>query len=321
MSTSAEFSWKNLFPPEEMASSLMNSSHFSKKSPKKRKLEDDDLVAKHAPVAPANRKYFSTPRAKRSRTPKIMGLSLPVGRIIEVMDRTSLQNLLQEVVAAHPEVAQTITKIAPRPTLREAVDLMKQKADNIIAHLPYKCDMESDYSYIRIKPYLTEFLHTLSDFILNLLPPMELSLTIACQMLDVITSMIHDLPNFTNNEFQYTKTTAYEQIANLWFIVLASHNGDDSTDPIFDDANATASQNVENLIEFAKTIEELDLQKKLEKHNMVSNGKFSKVLEYVRANLEAFEQINRSLNGSGSIMNDLITVDYSNYSISARTSH
>lgn len=282
---------------------------------------DDDNLTKSPPALVANRKYFQVLRAKRSRTPKILGLSLPVGRLIEVLDHKSLQDLLQAVVSTHPEVAQTISKLAPRPTVKESVDLMKQKAENIIAHLPYKCDMESDYSYIRIKPYLTEFLHTLSDFILNLLPPMQLSLSNACQMLDVITCMIHDLPNFTNNEFQYTKATAYEQIANLWFIVLVHHNGDECAEPSFDDPNAAVAHNVETLIEFAKTIEELDMQKQLEKHNEISRGKFSKVVDYVKAGLEAYEQIHHSLNGSGSIINDLITVDYSNYSISARTSH
>ena len=29
----------------------------------------------------------------------------------------------------------------------------------IISHLPYKCDVESDYSYLRIKPHLQEFYH------------------------------------------------------------------------------------------------------------------------------------------------------------------
>lgn len=238
--------------------------------------------------------------------------------MVEVLDRKALQELLQSVINVHPEVAQTVSRIAPRPTLKQAVDLMKLKAEAIIAHLPYKCDSESDYSYIRIKPHLMEFLHTLSDFILNLLPPMELNLLHACQMLDEITSLMHGLPNFTNNEFQYTRATAYEQIANLWFIVLAHHNGDDSAD-VADDFNA--ANNVESLVEFAKTIQELDLVKKLEKHNEISRGKFHKVEEYVKSALDAHEQMDRTLNGSGSILNDLITVDYSNYSISARTSH
>ncbi|SGZ49474.1 CIC11C00000000313 [Sungouiella intermedia] len=314
MSMSAGFSRKTPFHTEEMPLSSGN-SRFSPKNLRKRRIIDDD-APKQSLSNPAARKYFQ--RAKRLRTPKIAGLSLPVSRMIEVLDHKSLQELLQAVVNTHPEVAQTISKIAPRPTLKEAVDLMKLKADDIIAHLPYKCDTESDYSYIRIKPYLTEFLHTLSDFILNLLPPMELNLLHACQTLDVITCLMHNLPNFTNNEFQYTRATAYEQIANLWFIVLAHHNGDDAAEPT-EDANAL--HNVESLIEFAKTLEELDLVKKLEKHNEISHGKFQKVEDYVKAALDAYEQMNRSLNGSGSIFNDLITVDYSNYSISARTSH
>lgn len=319
MSTSAGFTWKNPQNADEHVSPHINSRLLPRGVQRKRKLADDENSPRLPPEATGNRKVANFVRSKRTKTPKIQGLSLPVGRVIEVLDHNSLQDLLHLIIQIHPDVAQTITKLAPKPTVKESIDLIKQKADNIIAHLPYKCDMESDYSYIRIKPYLTEFLHTISDFILNLLPPMELSLSNACQVLDAITHLIHDLPNFTNNEFQYTKAVAYEQIANLWFIVLAHHNGDDITD--FDDSGAAAVHNVEHLIEFAKTIEEIDLQKTLNKHNEISRGKFLKVVEYVRAGMDLFEQLNRSLNGGGSIINDLITVDYSNYSISARTSH
>lgn len=314
MSTSAGFSWKHPYHSEEMSTSPVN-GRFAPKNLRKRRILDDEPL-KQPPSSPAARKYLQ--RVKRSRTPKIAGLSLPVSRMVEVLDRKALQDLLQSVINLHPEVTQTVSRIAPRPTLKESVDLMKLKAEAIVAHLPYKCDTESDYSYIRIKPHLMEFLHTLSDFILNMLPPMELNLLHACQMLDEITCLMHGLPNFTNNEFQYTRATAYEQIANLWFIVLAHHNGDEAADST-EDLNAAHS--VETLIEFAKTMEELDLVKKLEKHNELSRGKFQKVGEYVKSALDAYEQMNRALSGSGSIFNDLITVDYSNYSISARTSH
>ena len=35
------------------------------------------------------------------------------------------------------------------------------------------------------------------------------------------TKLVYNLPNFTNQEFQYTKSSALEQIANCWLIVLS----------------------------------------------------------------------------------------------------
>lgn len=317
MSTSTGYTWRHpeqLTPPQFLrfgAKNLLKKRRHEHENGGENE-NGDDFQKAHLP-----RRHMAPGRAKRSKTPKILGLSLPVARAVEVLDHKSLQDLVQAVVAQHPEVAQTIAKIAPKPSLKDAVGLMKQKADDIVAHLPYKCDVESDYSYIRVKAYLTEFLTTLSDFILNILPPMELSLAHACCMLDAITCLIHDLPNFSNNEFQYTRASAYEQIASLWFIVLAHHSGDDGADPCDDHA----VPNIEGLIEFAKTVEELDLIGKLERHNEMSHGKFTRVVEYVRAGLDAYESIRRSTESAGAIFNDLITVDYSNYFISARTSH
>ncbi|PVH20314.1 hypothetical protein CXQ85_002101 [Candidozyma haemuli] len=264
----------------------------------------------------------SGPKLKRSKTPKIYGSALPVNRLIETLDKESLQALLQQIVNHHPETTTTISKLSPKATLEDSVKLMKEKFQSIIDHLPYKCDIESDYSYIRVKVHLTEFLNCLSDFILTLLPPMDAGLANACDMLDVITSMIHDLPNFSNNEFQYTKSTAYEQIANSWLIVLtnqASH--DDDTDSVCDDT-ALSSLNVEKTLEFVKTLREHDIQKKIEKHNDLSFGKFTAVLDFVKSEFESCERIHHSLNNNGrSLLSDMISVDYSNYSITARTSH
>lgn len=310
---STGYSWRKL-PPDE---SHFPINRYSPKNPhRKRKIVDDEV----APKSPRhNRKYFQSTRLKRTKTPRILGQSLPVNRLIEVLDHQALQNLLQAVVNHHPEVASTISKIAPRPSASDAITLMQAKFDSILHHLPYKCDVESDYSYIRIKSHLTEFLNCLSDFILNLLPPMESNLPNACTVLDKITNMIHDLPNFSNNEFQYTKAMAYEQIANSWLIVLMHKADEAAPDAVCDDSGV--SGNVESSLELIKTIEELDLQNKIEKHNEVCMGKFSMVADFIKAELDAYEQINHRINSGGSILSDFITVDYSNYSIAARTSH
>lgn len=295
--TSTDFSWRK---PDA------HTRYTPKTLSRKRRLSDDE------PVRPPADKPLAR-RIKRSRTPRILGQNLPVSRIVELMDHASLQRLLQEVVTHHPEVGHTVQLLAPKPTVKEAMQLVQRKLDDMVAHLPYKCDVESDYSYARVKPYLTELLNCISDFILTLLPPMEASLASACQMLDLITDTIHALPDFSNSEFQYTRQTAYEQLANLWLIVLAHHQDEDHE--LCDDA-----PKVESSIELMKVVAELDLVAKVQRHNDKAHGKFAPVAEFLRAELDVYDHIHAH-NAPGSIFNDLITVDYSNYSIAARTSH
>lgn len=219
-------------------------------------------------------------RQKRSRTNRIVGQSLPVHRIIETLDHKLLQQLLQHAVASDPAVAQTIAKLAPKPTPKESLALMRAKCAAVAENVPYKVDAASDYSYTRVKPYLAELLSCLSDFILDMLPPIEVEVVSACTVLDAITDMIHELPNFANAEFQYTRAVAYEQLATLWVMVL--------------DAERVSA---------ARAAAELDLQRRLEKHDEVLGGKFGPALDVVKA-LGTSET---------SVFGDLITVDYSGF--------
>lgn len=283
-------------------------------------MDDDSLPLQRGGVTKPIQQHNGQSRLKKSKTPRILGQHLPVNRLIEVLDKDALQELLQRVVSLHPETGPTVFRIAPKSSEESAVNLMKSKYNKILEHLPYKCDIESDYSYIRIKSHLTEFLNCLSDFILTLLPPMDASLVHACTMLDVITNMIHELPNFTNNEFQYTRNTAYEQIANLWLIVLTTAASKiDEAEPVCDEASICVNPRT---VEFIKTLQEFNLLEKLSKHDALSMGKYNSVIEFVKSETEAFENVHHSLNNnSRPLLSDLISVDYSNYSIAAHTSH
>lgn len=328
MSVPRNMTWR--FPASEDQNHIINSS--CKVTKRKRRIEEPQIIPQRQGVSKPQfnnaqmhqNNTYNQPsfRLKRSRTPRICGSGLPVNRLIETLDKESLQALLQQLVTHHPETTVTINKLSPKASLEDSVKLMKSKFQSIIDHLPYKCDIESDYSYIRVKAHLTEFLNCLSDFILTLLPPMDAGLENACAILNVITNMIHELPNFSNNEFQYTKSTAYEQIANLWLIVLTSQaSRDDESEAVCDDA-AVSSLNVEKTCEFVKTLKEHDLQVKMEKHNEISYGKFSAVVDFIKAEFEAYEKINHSLSNNGrSLLSDMISVDYSNYLTTARTGH
>lgn len=265
------------------------------KASKKRRFDDE-------PAA-------SNPRVlhKRSKTPKIIGQSLPLPRLIEVLDHKSLQNLLVDLIQTHPEIANTVTKLSPKPTLANSINLVKEKYATIVKHFPYKCDVESDYSYLRVKPHIHEFLNCLSDFILNFLPPIEHNVINSLTFLDVVTSLIHDLPRFTNNEFQYTRLMAYEQLANTWIIVLSQK--------MEEKPESSAEDETPYLY---RVIVDLQLDEKLAKHDQLSGGKFRNVVEFVRAEMEQAELImNSGGKAQPSGLGDFITMDYSNYLISA----
>lgn len=292
----------------------------SKTVGRKRRILEEDYGSQRQPQVHVARKTGQNFRHKRTKTPSIAGQSLPVTRLIEVLDHASLLNLLQTVMIHHPEIVQTVSKLAPKPSVNDTIELIKQKAGLVRARLPYRCETESDYSYIRVKPHLTELLDCISDFVLDLLPPMESSLHNSCIIFDTITTIIHELPNFSNKEFQYTKNMAYEQIANLWLTVLNHHKCSEEPESPSDDSN---SHNKEKSIEWLKTIEEMHLLQQVESHNEASGSKFNSLVEFVKSELDSFSQINNSLSNSntGSIFLDLITVDYSGFSIPARTSH
>lgn len=308
---------------------------------RKRRLQDEEM--KVHKVNGARKLHFmssipSNRRLKRLRTPKIIGQKLPVDRLIEVLDRSSLQGLLQTLVEMHPEVSNTVDKISPKPSLSSCIELIKEKYDSIIKHLPYKCDVESDYSYLRVKPHLSEFFNCLSDIILSYLPPIESNLSVSLRLLDEITGIVGSLPNFTSSEFHYTKQMAYEQIANTWLIVLNhlthiddlsnSFSGshiDSTTNTSSTSVTTTATlpqSNLDGPIQLSKIVHELGLEDKLLKYDTMSNGRFKNVIDFIKSEIENYESFHHTLhNNRRGLLSDLITVDYSSYSLAAKTSH
>lgn len=297
-----------------------------KSSGKRRRGRDDDYLSQPRQLGEHQRnksKVLQERRVKRARIPLISGQRLPVNRLVELLDQSQLKHILEAVMAQHPEVAQTIQKCATKPSPDAILDLIKEKAAQIAAHLPYKCDVESDYSYIRVKPFLTEFLDCISDFILDLLPPIESVFSTSCFILHTITTLIHELPNFSNNEFQYTRAIAYQQLANLWLTLLSRHQSFEERE--FEDVNSLSANTPEPSLEWLKTVESMKLLEHLEKHNEATEGKFAAVVDFLKAELGNHAQLAISCSPEavapqGSIFNDLITVDYSNYSIATNTS-
>jgi protein Cut8 len=311
---SAGFQWGQEAPKAPNFSGGFQPQHTFAKS-NKRRLDDDDEINEIRQFGGKYRALYNDRSGarrmapnKRSRTPKIIGQTLPVHRLVEVLDHKSLQNLVNQLLMVHPEITSTINKFSAKPTLQDSINLLQQKFDSITSYLPYKCDIESDYSYLRVKPYINEFLNCVSDFILNFLPPIESNSINSLTFLNFITELIHNLPKFSSSEFQYIKNMAYEQIANTWMIVLTIDDENDENE-------------LESISKLIKIIKQLDLESKLEIHNENSLGKFTHVLEYIKSQIDQYDQVNAIGNTSGGALGDLITVDYSNYSLTARTSN
>lgn len=227
---------------------------------------------------------------KRNRSHAIHGQNLPVARKLEVLDREGLQQLIGDLIQLHPEIETTlVNQIPTRPTVEQCIDIIRAKYDDVIAHLPYKCSVELDYLYLRVKPYIRELLACMLDFILHFLPPVETDITNLITFLEAATSVLDQLPNFTNLEFQYTQQTAYEQVANTWLLVV-----------LVDADDETQRQK-------ARLLTKMDALECLERHNTHARGKFNPVIEYLKSHVDD------AAPAPAPGFSDLITVDYSKY--------
>ncbi|KAI5951172.1 STS1 [Candida jiufengensis] len=280
---------------------------------KKRRLDEEEEI-----IQPTQHQQYNFPSTtnfhalntinniKKTKTSKIIGQPLPTTRIIETLNQTQLQDLINKLVDLHPELHTTIKKISNQPSMKSLTQILEKKFEEIINHLPYKGNIENDYSYLRIKPYLIEFLNCLEDYILSILPPIqqqyEENKISVLEFLNDSTKLIHKLPNFKSSEFQYKKQIIYENLINIWFLVLTNLND-----------------------EFYQFIVEFKLIEVLECHCKF-NKNFGKLIEFINDKLKEIgnleinvdnNQVNSNGNssGAGNSLNDLITIDYSQYSI------
>ncbi|WLF76702.1 Tethering factor for nuclear proteasome sts1 [Lodderomyces elongisporus] len=315
-------------------------------------LQQQQSQQQHSSSSSQQLHYFhGSSKTKRTKIPKIIGQPLPTSRLIESLDKTHLEKLLHSLIDIHPELNKTIQKITPKPSLENLLSILQDKHAQLIDHLPYKCSETSDYSYLRIKPYLQEFLSCLEDYVLYYLPSNNYSetkhkLIQSLKFIDEATSTIHKLPNFTNSEYQYMRNLTYEQLINCWLILVNQETNCDTGNGL-------------DYTEFHKIVEELDLLESLKQHGVQSGQEgFSKVIEAVQNKLGQNQILlsrqfgidygndmtvsssngnrsgtgagfggggggaSRSGSGSGTSSNalsDMITVDYSSYSLSNRS--
>jgi protein Cut8 len=141
---------------------------------------------------------------KQRNSNQVFGQKLPLNRVIETLDKNRLQDLIKKLIQEKPELTTTILEASPEITADDALKELKRKLDLILTNIPYKVETTSDYSFLRVKPFVDDFFQSLSDYSLNFIPPVENDLTVCISFLKrFLLEVFHKLPQFMAVEFKY----------------------------------------------------------------------------------------------------------------------
>ena len=143
-------------------------------------------------------------KRKRNINNLIIGQKLPINRIIETLNKEKLQLLINKLINEKPEINNLILNLSPVIEPNDALNQLNEKLEIILKNLPYKVEINSDYSFLRVKYFVNDFFQSLSEFSLNYLPPIENNLIISINFLKkFLIEIFHKLPNFNTVEFKY----------------------------------------------------------------------------------------------------------------------
>ncbi|ODV64378.1 Sts1p, partial [Ascoidea rubescens DSM 1968] len=152
----------------------------------------------------------------------IKGKQLPLQRLINVLDKEQLCTLVNKLIQEKPELNEIVLKKTYSLKLIPGIENSLKYLENylngkILKNLPYKDDIESEYSFLRIEKNLIEFYNILSDFLLSFLPPIEISFKNSIFFINGVTNIIHNLPNFKISQYNlYHKSNIYNQLSDAW---------------------------------------------------------------------------------------------------------
>ena len=169
------------------------------------------------------RQRFVTPSkiGKRLRTQQTYRVKqLPIIRMVESLDRTELQKLLDNICQKHPSIVEEISSLVPRVTTNSALEILNNHMNHIYNCLPYRGDQRGDYAYLRVRPAIEEFLSALSDYTCHFLPPNEAQPSNTLAYLDGATSLLHRLPDWDNIINNHNKHMVYEELTSAWILTI-----------------------------------------------------------------------------------------------------
>ncbi|KAL9604948.1 MAG: hypothetical protein Q9219_000136 [cf. Caloplaca sp. 3 TL-2023] len=193
-------------------------------SGRKRKAEDeepqpDDRMST-SPSPSLHQRSLPAQRITKRRRPGTTGRPLPLPRLLETLDKESLQSILQTICQRHPGLGAEIEQTAPRPSVSSALAVFKNYESALQAAFPFGGNPTSDYAYNRVKPALTNLLEALADFTPHFLPPNEIQASQSLSFLDGATDLIHRLPDWSTFQHRLHKQNAYEEISKAWTLVI-----------------------------------------------------------------------------------------------------
>ncbi|KAG4303330.1 hypothetical protein PCK1_000294 [Pneumocystis canis] len=241
----------------KMMNNILNKVCFGNLSRKslKRKVSEDEEI-QHTSMTSYSNLNNKKPRITRH------GRSLPVTRLLEHLDASSLRNIIQILVNRHPTLSLEVVNLSSRPDLSSVISILNGMEEQVRRSFPYGGDSAGEYAYNRIRPVLQTLTDSLLEYTCIFLPPYETDRSLTLTFLDYITSMVHRFPEWNNPEHNYAKHELYDEISNAWVSTILSIAKEGSGG-----------------------INSHEWMEKLIKHNEVAGGRFKTVIDVAQNEL------------------------------------
>ncbi|KAG0245611.1 Tethering factor for nuclear proteasome sts1 [Mortierella sp. GBA43] len=240
----------------------------------KRKQSDDvdSPMPSSDPPSPSDSSSESSldhAKVKRVRTTaQTVSKKKSVSKLIATLSTTQLINLIDTLVDSHPELADEIGDLVPRPTVASVQPLFNSLETKLQESFPYTKwgPGRDDYSFNRVKPVVEELVETVTDYTNHFTSPSEFP-TNSFSYLHMATDVCHRLPNWDSAANNEPKKNLYKSLEDSWIKTIRN-----------------ASEKVEQGRMFGQmTVEEW--AKNLQQHNITSQGMFSSAIEEFKLKL------------------------------------
>ncbi|KAK3942330.1 Cut8-domain-containing protein [Diplogelasinospora grovesii] len=213
-----------LFPHQHEAARLSPSRSMSpyNMTSRKRKADDEgDEMSVSPQSSPAiSSRQLSRPVKKVRAGNDLTGHPLSLPRLLETLDKTQLQTILQTICERHQDIRQEVVNGAPRPSVASALQVLSEYQERLRAAFPFG-HSSNDYTYFRVKQPLAALVEAISDFTPQYLPPVEQQTNVSLQYLDGATKVIHELPDWEGQQYRHHKHNAYDEISRAWALVIS----------------------------------------------------------------------------------------------------
>ncbi|OLL22555.1 Tethering factor for nuclear proteasome sts1 [Neolecta irregularis DAH-3] len=193
---------------------------------KKRKASQDDSEMS-SPLFTA-RSLSSSPTSYKRHRCQAAGSSLPLSRLIEHLDTSTLRSLLKELCERNLSLQQEVISIIPPITVSSALSSIQRLENDFRQAFPYGGDPANDYSYNRVRGTLLNLMSALSDYTPHFLPPNEKHINNSLVFVEGITSIVQRIPDFHNKLHNIQKSQAYAELDNAWVLCITEalkHSG------------------------------------------------------------------------------------------------